>query len=206
MLKRLMVACLCLTGAARADTDTPPVLTGIHECRLPRLGEVQSVKLAFLVTETGTVEDVNVVQTSGNPQGDRIAAECIAGWTYKPATHNGVPVSRAVVYTYHWGAIVDMTGDEKAFAELERDVDRRCPELYPVNRAFLATRYAVTMVTLARLPSGELQTAIVGSAGETADKQAVACVKDLVTESGHADLPAVFSRTLTIKWSRGRRR
>jgi TonB family protein len=202
MLKRLLFAVLCATGAARADTDTPPVLNAIPPCVDPRMDASQSVKLSYRITETGVVENITITQSSGDPRVDERVVACVAHWTYRPATHNGVAVAVPKIFTYHGARIEDLTGDRKAFADLERDADKRCQKLYPVKREFLDTAHTLSLVAIARLPSGEVQTTIEGSAGERADKNAMACLKDIV--KNHDDLPATFKRTIAVDWSHRR--
>lgn len=202
MLKRVLFACLLAMGAAHAGTDTRPVLIGWHDCTMPRTGDPKKIKLAIEITETGKVQNVRVVETSGDSHVDELAANCVSGWTYKPATHDGVPVAHKMTTEYHWGRVEDLEGNAKAFAKLERDADRRCHRLYPVNASFLPPGQAVSLVSVARLPSGEVQTTIAGSAGETADKHAVDCLLDLVKD--HDDLPPVFARTIAVDWSHKR--
>jgi TonB family protein len=202
MLKRLLFAVLCVTGVARADTDTPPVVNAIAPCVDPKMDASQSAKLSYRITETGTVENIKILQSSGDPRTDERIVACVAGWTYKPATHNGVPVAFTKTTDYHGGRIQEMTGDRRAFADLERDADRRCQKLYPVNRKFMDTTHPLSLVTVTRLQSGEVQTTITGSAGERADKNAMACLKEIVKD--HEDLPAVFTRTIAVDWSHRR--
>jgi TonB family protein len=199
MLKRIALALLCATGVARADTDTKPVLAGIKECAAPRTPASGAVSLVFKVTEAGTVEDVRVEKSSGDAGSDERAAKCVAGYTYHPATHNGVPVAAQTVFHYHWGYIPDMEGDAKAYAVLERDAEHRCHKLFPVDRRLDLPGQPITLVEVARLASGEVQTKIVQSAGPKADANAIKCMAEIVKD--HTDLPATFARTLSIDWS-----
>ncbi len=202
MLKRLLFAVLCATGAARADTDTMAVVDAMPACVDPNMDVSQSVKLSYRVTATGAVEDIKVIQSSGDPRADERVVSCVAHWIYKPATHNGVPVAVTRTTDYHGARIEEMTGDRKAFAELERDADKRCQKLYPLKREFMDTAHTLSLVIITRLPSGEVQTAIAGSAGERADKNAMACLKDIVKD--HENLPATFARTIAVDWSHRR--
>jgi TonB family protein len=202
MLNRMTLALACAivaAGAAYADTDTKPVLTGLKECDPPRVPEGGQVKLAFKVTETGAVVDVKIAVSSGDAGSDERAAKCVAKYIYTPATHNGVAVAAFTTFDYHWGRLADMTGERKAFARLERDADRRCQRLYPIDKHFDLTGQPITLVAVARLPSGEVQTKIVQSAGSKADANATKCVVHLIAD--HEDLPAVFTRTISVDWS-----
>jgi serine/threonine-protein kinase len=61
--------------------------------RLGRLksGERVSVTITFLVTEAGTVEDVEVVDSAGKAVDD-VVVSAIREWKYEPATIRGTPV------------------------------------------------------------------------------------------------------------------
>ena len=50
-----------------------------------------TVKLKVLVTETGKVGQVQVIQSSGDRRLDRAAAEWVKTWRYLPAVQNGQP-------------------------------------------------------------------------------------------------------------------
>jgi len=54
----------------------------------------------------------------------------------------------------------------------------------------------------ARNEAGEVQTIVSQSASERADKNAMACLKDILKD--HDDLPATFSRGIAVDWSHGR--
>lgn len=194
-------ALLVAANAAAADVDTKPQFAGLKECDAPTVPSEGHAKFEFKVTAAGTVEDMKVVQSSGNPDSDAKAAKCVAGYTFKPATHNGVPVDGVGHFSFNFGTrIADMEdGPRKAFHVLERDADRRCQKLYPINVKFDLTGQPISLVTIARLKSGEIQTKIMQSAGETADAHAVKCLTELVR--GHDDLPAEFVRTISIDWS-----
>jgi len=204
MLKRIALALLfasavVATSAAAADVDTKPVLAGIKECDAPRTPASGAVDLIFTVTETGTVTDVRVTKSSGDEGSDARAAKCVAAYSYHPATRNGVAVAAQTVFKYHWGYIPEMEGEHKAFAVLERDADRRCHKLYPIDRRFDLPGQPITLIAVARLASGEIQTKIMQSAGPKPDAQAAKCVLEIIKD--HDDLPATFVRTLSINWS-----
>ncbi len=52
-------------------------------------GAEGTVKLKVLVTESGTVAEVKVVQSSGDRRLDAAAVEFVKGWRYKPAAQDG---------------------------------------------------------------------------------------------------------------------
>jgi TonB family protein len=209
MLKQSLLALACtgvlVTGAALADTDTHPHLAGIKACDAPRTPEDGHVKLLIKVSATGAVEDVQVEQSSGNEASDQRAAKCAAGYSWTPATHNGVAVAGVVHFSFNFDArISDLPdGPRKAFHVLERDADTRCRRLYPIDPRTDLGSQPITLVAVARLKDGEIQTKVMQSAGERADAAAVKCVTKLVAE--HDDLPAEFARTIAVDWSHKRR-
>jgi protein TonB len=50
-----------------------------------------SVRLKVLVTETGTVAEVQVTGSSGDRRLDAAARECVRRWLYRPAIQDGKP-------------------------------------------------------------------------------------------------------------------
>jgi TonB family protein len=50
-----------------------------------------SVQISFLVTETGAVEDIRVLQ-SGGEVFDKAVIDTVKSWRHEPATKNGVRV------------------------------------------------------------------------------------------------------------------
>lgn len=53
--------------------------------------------LSFLVTETGTVEDVKVVDSAGEVI-DEVVVEAVEDWKYRPALIRGTPVRVRVLF------------------------------------------------------------------------------------------------------------
>lgn len=205
MLKRALLACVLAAGAAQAETDTKPALLGIHECESPGRADRQEVTLGFIVSESGTPTDLRILQSSGNAEVDQRVTSCVARFTYRPATHNGVAVASPYQFTYHWTSdLSEMPeGIRKAFARLEHDADRRCRRLYPLDRLAPDLPQPISLVVVSRDEAGVVQMAITQSAGERADKNAMACLKEILPE--HDDLPAHFSRRISIDWSHHRR-
>ena len=56
-----------------------------------------SVTLRFLVTETGSVEDVQVVESAGKLI-DNVVVEAVGTWRYRPAVVRETPVRVRVVF------------------------------------------------------------------------------------------------------------
>ena len=204
MLKRTLLAFALAAGAAHADTvtDTAPMLQGIHECDRPGPIDKLEVKLAFTVTETGAITDMHVVASNGSADDNARVMKCVALYTYKPATHNGVPVARSTKFIFHSAPIEEMEGDHRAFALLERDADRRCHKLYPIDRKLTYLAQPISLVVVNRSASGDVEMTISQSAGEKMDKNAMACLKDILKD--HDDLPATFSRVIAVDWSHRR--
>jgi TonB family protein len=86
------------------DVDTPPrKLSGSSPSypsdRMKRLrsGERVSVTLRFVVTETGEVRDVVVVESGGRVLDDVVVA-AVRAWRYEPATKRGTRVKAQVMF------------------------------------------------------------------------------------------------------------
>ncbi len=83
-----------------ADRDTPVVVSK-GKLEYPRAaveaGIEGKVRLKVMVTESGTVAEVTVAQSSGDRRLDSAAIDFVKGWRYKPAVQDGKPRR---VYTY----------------------------------------------------------------------------------------------------------
>jgi len=60
------------------------------------------VLLAFKITPQGSVEDITVRQSSGNPELDAAAVACASRWQYRPAMKNGAPVESPWLAWVQW--------------------------------------------------------------------------------------------------------
>ena len=58
-----------------------------------RLNEEGVTTLAFTVTADGSVDNVQVANSSGHQDLDEAAMSCAKHWKYKPAVQNGAPVA-----------------------------------------------------------------------------------------------------------------
>ncbi len=83
---------------SQADVDTPPKRRSGESPSYPRAGapklkssERVSVTVRFVVTETGDVQDVSVVESAGKAV-DAVVVQAVKGWKYEPATKLGVKV------------------------------------------------------------------------------------------------------------------
>jgi protein TonB len=67
--------------------------------RAPRLksGEERSVTVSFVVSDTGDVTDVQVMQSGGKVL-DEAVVQAVAKWKYEPATKGGVKVKAKVAF------------------------------------------------------------------------------------------------------------
>jgi TonB family protein len=202
MLKRTLFLCSLASlavGAAYADSDTKPVEIGRHECTLSHTSDPMKVDLGYTITAMGKVTDVRVLHSSGNTSADERFVDCVAGKTYTPATHNGVAVDYPTHTVIHWGRVEDLEGSQKAFAILERDADRRCHKLYPIDRRFMNPTRIISRITISRQDGGEMQFAVTQSAGEKQDSNAVRCLKEILND--HDDLPSTFARDFEVNWA-----
>jgi protein TonB len=72
-----------------------PVVAAKGTLRYPSAAQEEgvegTVKLKVLVSETGSVAEVQVVSSSGNRRLDVAAKEWVANWRYRPAVQDGKP-------------------------------------------------------------------------------------------------------------------
>jgi TonB family protein len=62
-------------------------------------GEEGWVKLSFVISPKGEVEDTMIEDSSGSESLERAAMQSVEAWRYSPATRNGVPVEQSMVET-----------------------------------------------------------------------------------------------------------
>jgi TonB family protein len=55
--------------------------------------EQGKVTLAFTITDKGRTEDIRIAVSSGYEALDNASMACVRTWRYKPATHDGQPIS-----------------------------------------------------------------------------------------------------------------
>ncbi|WP_319524919.1 energy transducer TonB [uncultured Desulfosarcina sp.] len=81
-----------LDGPLTSLTRIPPV----YPVQARRRGIEGWVKVAFIVDETGRVENIFILESE--PQGlfDRSVERCVRGWRFKPGTVAGMPVKAKV--------------------------------------------------------------------------------------------------------------
>lgn len=112
MFGRLFTAFVMLPALAFAQTlDTDPILDrnaseclpGQHYPAFAILHHHQGdVTLNFTVNTDGTVSNVLVSQSSGYPELDEAAIECVVKFIYKPATKDTQPLAKDWHATIHW--------------------------------------------------------------------------------------------------------
>jgi TonB family protein len=81
---------------ARKKSGTSPSYPSDRMRRL-KSGERVSVTLSFLVTEAGTVEDVEVTESAGSII-DEVVTKAVGSWKYDPATIRGTPVKVRILF------------------------------------------------------------------------------------------------------------
>lgn len=59
-------------------------------------------KLAYSVTEDGSVKNATVENSSGDPDLDSAAVNCVSTWRYYPATENGTPIEFEFKTVIYW--------------------------------------------------------------------------------------------------------
>lgn len=94
---------------------TPPRSSGPPHICLPAGGYIvhklvgQTI-IEFKVTTEGTVRDLVLRQSSGDPSTDLVSLTCIAAWLYMPAMANGHPLEVALRQSIDWNTMV-LRGD-----------------------------------------------------------------------------------------------
>lgn len=79
------------------DAQTVEVDRSLLTPRIRVVAPEGRVVVRVLVRADGTAAKVEIVATSGHPDLDRAALERAAGWTFQPATRDGVPIDAWVV-------------------------------------------------------------------------------------------------------------
>ena len=86
---------------AMAGNDTSPIAISRPAPKYPReallRGTSGTVRVQATVAPDGSIERMEIVQSSGDRYLDRAALEAVRRWRFTPATHNGQPVSATVV-------------------------------------------------------------------------------------------------------------
>lgn len=96
-------------GIAQGDGDLIPLVRIAP--RYPRKAALAKkegwVKVEFIVTELGTVTDVNVVDAEPRRLFDRAAKKAIMKWKFKPSIVDGKPVPRKMVQIIEFKLVDD---------------------------------------------------------------------------------------------------
>jgi protein TonB len=103
----LALACTASAYAAPQGTDAP--LLNFKSCAKPQYphadlqaGHEGTVKLGFLVDETGKVKDSKVTASSGFATLDEAARLALAQCSFEPARKHGKPVQQWTKVDYVW--------------------------------------------------------------------------------------------------------
>jgi TonB family protein len=59
-------------------------------------------RLAYMVAEDGSVKDAKVAESSGDPDLDSAAVNCVSGWRYYPAEEHGKPIEFDLTTVIRW--------------------------------------------------------------------------------------------------------
>ncbi len=90
-----------LDSPALAGNSTSPVAISrpapVYPQEAMRRGIGGTVRVQVTVAPDGSVERMDVTQSSGNRYLDRAALSAVRRWRFNPAVHNGQPVSATVV-------------------------------------------------------------------------------------------------------------
>lgn len=83
-----------------ASTDTPPLIVEHSQPDYPieavRANEEGEVRLQITLDALGNLDDVRLLQSSHSRALDHAAMDAVRKWKFRPATHDGRPVSGTI--------------------------------------------------------------------------------------------------------------
>lgn len=180
------------SGAAAAEPPPlsfgrPNVCTSDYPPEAAAAGHEGTVRLAFTITDKGTVADPKVDVSSGYPELDAAALACVKDWRYRPAMQNGQPISVPWMAVVNWSlstpeqALLNQARAQalaQAMKALNNEASR-C--LYASDAAKIAPPEfdGMTMLRVGVPNGGDAQISIFASSGNAAlDEIAVACFRN----------------------------
>jgi len=197
----LRSACLLLfilPSAALAQSGwTRPVAAGSHSCLnfYPHAavwdGIEGSAIVEFTVTAEGTVQDARIQRTSGDDDLDQASLNCVSGWKYKPATHDGAPVEMRNRAQVQWM----MNAPENAPGP--------CSHYANVTSALLKGIGGVTRVSFRIMADGTVTGAqVLSSSGDdTLDQAALRCLGERRFDTARAVISDQgVPKTVSVDW------
>jgi len=83
------------------DRPLTPVskMPPLYPLRAKRMGIEGWVKVGFLVTETGLVDQIKIIDSHPETIFDRTVMQCVSTWRFSPGTVQGVPVKTRAITT-----------------------------------------------------------------------------------------------------------
>ena len=180
------------SGAAAAEPPPlsfgrPNVCTSDYPPEAAAAGHEGTVRLAFTITDKGTVADPKVDVSSGYPELDAAALACVKDWRYRPAMQNGKPISVPWMAVVNWSLSTPEQAQlnqalAQALAQAMKALNNeasRC--LYASDAAKIAPPGfdGMTMLSLGFHNGGDGQVSIKFSSGNAAlDEIAAACFRN----------------------------
>ena len=196
----LRFACLLLfllPSAALADQVwTRPVPEGVHRCdQYPHSAVWSGVEGAavveFTITAEGKVKDPQILRTTGDDDLDQAGLSCASRWTYKPATHDGVPTEM------RWQAMVSFRMGPRT------EPERPCRRYANITSTQIKSIGGVTKVSFRIMADGTVTAAEVlrSSGSDTLDQAALRCIGDQRFDTRRAVISdAGVPKTVSVDW------
>jgi TonB family protein len=112
MMRSCLVLALIVLAASACKKPEPALVSprevhtpGLDADRLARseaarAGTRGSVKVEYCIDPDGETQDIEVVESFGDPEVDALVVETVDAWRYEPATRDGVPFEQCTDYTF----------------------------------------------------------------------------------------------------------
>jgi protein TonB len=197
-MKRAIVATICLSQAAWAQSPPPPPVSAFsigkpHACLQDYpvdaiiADEQGTTRIGFRITTGGTVIDIHVLQSSGSKSLDDAAVICASSWRYRPAMQNGEPVEVPWMAQVKW--VLHFPPTDPAVDEALKN----CVQAAPAPN--LVRRDAITELAVILSNGAAKDVRIKQSSGDAElDERAVSCAKSITFETYYQ------VRLTTVRW------
>lgn len=222
LLAAIFVSSLCVTGA-NADTQSQQsapasvspesraaaslahgqgnnCASKYYPATAIRLNHEGNTVVSVHIDATGKVTGADVAQSSGYPDLDDAATQCVVeAWHFSPATSNGKPIASTKQYRIVW----KLTGPVNIRPWLKNDTNGICNPLFWNEKTRWPTYRAATLVF--RLSAeGKVEAPFIAlSSGDPEfDAKAVVCMTKLAyTPAIVEGQPSAISWTASVLWS-----
>jgi TonB family protein len=162
-----------------------------------RLNHEGSTVIDVSIDETGKVSKAGIAASSGYPELDQAAVDCVAKeWRFTPATRDGKPVASVKQYRIVW----KLTGPQNVRPWLKMDPDGLCQTIFASAKIRWPSYRAATLAFRVS-PAGavELPFVAISSGDQLFDAKAVECMSKLsYTPAQIAGVPSDVSWTAAV--------